>query len=190
MYSIMIRKNSLLCKLIRIKTSSKFLFDTFMAQFRPELETCPAYSLESFCCIPVSVMGLAKASQSPDNGQMTVFITGLPEKSVRTPQLRLMASAMMFPCNSSPQRSISVSSQMTCLLHLFCLMIRSARFARPIATKIIPAQKNKISASQINLFSMRWLLIDIHLMFSDTPCAVIKNVKTLKLLSLFFSISQ
>ena len=97
------------------------------------------------------------------------FITGLPEKSVRTPQLRLMASAMMFPCNSSPQRSISVSSQMTYLLHLFCLMIRSARFARPIATKIIPAQKNKISASQINLFSKRWLLIDIHLMFSDTP---------------------
>ena len=31
MYSMMIRKNSLLCKLIRIKTSSKFLFDTFMA---------------------------------------------------------------------------------------------------------------------------------------------------------------
>lgn len=36
MYSMMIRKNSLLCNLIRIKTSSKFFFDTFMAQFRPE----------------------------------------------------------------------------------------------------------------------------------------------------------
>lgn len=37
----MIRKNLLLCKLIRIKTSSKSLFDSYMRQFRPELETCP-----------------------------------------------------------------------------------------------------------------------------------------------------
>ena len=81
-------------------------------------------------------------------------------------------------CYDVPMQFISAKVD----IRLFCLMIRSARFARPIATKIIPAQKNKISASQINLFSMRWLLIDIHLMFSDTPCAVIKNVKTLKLL--------
>ena len=51
MYSIMIRKNSLLCKLIRIKTSSKFLFDTFMAQFRPELETCPICNSTGNCHI-------------------------------------------------------------------------------------------------------------------------------------------
>lgn len=38
---IMIRKNSLFCKLIRIKTSSKFIFDSYMAKFHPELETCP-----------------------------------------------------------------------------------------------------------------------------------------------------
>lgn len=37
----MIRKNSLFCKLIRIKFSSKVLFDSYMASFRPELETCP-----------------------------------------------------------------------------------------------------------------------------------------------------
>ena len=47
----MIRKNSLLCKLIRIKTSSKFLFDTFMAQFRPELETCPICNSTGNCHI-------------------------------------------------------------------------------------------------------------------------------------------
>lgn len=35
------KKNSLFCKLIRIKTSSKFIFDSYMAKFQPELETCP-----------------------------------------------------------------------------------------------------------------------------------------------------
>lgn len=47
----MIRKNSLLCKLIRIKTSSKFLFDTFMARLRPELETCPICNSTGNCHI-------------------------------------------------------------------------------------------------------------------------------------------
>ena len=37
----MIRENSLFCKLIRIKTSSKALFDSFMDGFRPELAACP-----------------------------------------------------------------------------------------------------------------------------------------------------
>lgn len=39
--TIMIRKNSLFCKLIRLKTSSKFIFDSYMAKFQSELETCP-----------------------------------------------------------------------------------------------------------------------------------------------------
>ena len=34
-YTVMIRKNLLLCKLIRIKTSSKFLFDSYMEHFQP-----------------------------------------------------------------------------------------------------------------------------------------------------------
>ncbi len=38
---LMIRKNSLFCKMIRIKTSTKFLFDSFMADFFPESEECP-----------------------------------------------------------------------------------------------------------------------------------------------------
>ena len=37
----MIRKNALFCKLIRIKKSSKALFDSYMDSFRPERETCP-----------------------------------------------------------------------------------------------------------------------------------------------------
>ena len=37
----MIRKNSLFCKLFRIKISSKSFFHRFMPLFRPELETCP-----------------------------------------------------------------------------------------------------------------------------------------------------
>ncbi|WP_416386820.1 DUF6431 domain-containing protein [Anaerostipes caccae] len=37
----MIRKNSLFCKLIRIKISSKSIFHSFMNQFIPQLETCP-----------------------------------------------------------------------------------------------------------------------------------------------------
>ena len=37
----MIRKNLLLCKIFRIKTSSKSLFDSYMAMFQPHIETCP-----------------------------------------------------------------------------------------------------------------------------------------------------
>ena len=47
----MIRKNLLLCKLIRIKTSSKSLFDSYMEQFQPELETCPVCGGTSNCRI-------------------------------------------------------------------------------------------------------------------------------------------
>ena len=41
LYTVMIRKNLLLCKIIRIKTSSKSLFDSYMERFQPERETCP-----------------------------------------------------------------------------------------------------------------------------------------------------
>ena len=37
----MIRKNSLFCKIIRTKASSKFLFDSFISDFSPESEECP-----------------------------------------------------------------------------------------------------------------------------------------------------
>lgn len=47
----MIRKNALFCKLIRIKSSSKALFEQFMAGFRPELETCPACGVSHKCSI-------------------------------------------------------------------------------------------------------------------------------------------
>ena len=47
----MIRKNSLICKLIRIKTSSKVLFDSYMDSFRPELETCPCCGAKGNCHI-------------------------------------------------------------------------------------------------------------------------------------------
>ena len=40
-YKLMIRKNSLFCKIIRIKTSSKSLFLDFMSSFHPETESCP-----------------------------------------------------------------------------------------------------------------------------------------------------
>ena len=45
----MIRKNSLFCKLIRIKSSSKLLFDSFMAGFLPEKETCPYCGASHSC---------------------------------------------------------------------------------------------------------------------------------------------
>lgn len=47
----MIRKNFLFCKLIRIKTSSKALFASFMAGFRPELQTCPCCGTRGSCRI-------------------------------------------------------------------------------------------------------------------------------------------
>ena len=47
----MIRKNLLLCKIIRIKTSSKSLFDSYMDQFRPERETCPVCGSTGNCHI-------------------------------------------------------------------------------------------------------------------------------------------
>ena len=47
----MIRKNSLLCKLNRIKTSSKSLFHTYMQHFQPHLETCPICGSTGNCHI-------------------------------------------------------------------------------------------------------------------------------------------
>ena len=47
----MIRENSLFCKMIRIKTSSKNLFDSFMDGFRPELQTCPCCGRKASCSI-------------------------------------------------------------------------------------------------------------------------------------------
>mgnify|MGYP003289877400 CR=1 FL=1 len=47
----MIRKNSLLCKLNRIKTSSRSLFDTYMQRFQPHLETCPICGSAGNCHI-------------------------------------------------------------------------------------------------------------------------------------------
>ena len=47
----MIRENSLFCKLIRIKSSSKALFGSFMAGFRPELQTCPCCGARGSCRI-------------------------------------------------------------------------------------------------------------------------------------------
>ena len=52
----MIRKNLLLCKIIRIKTlriktSSKSLFDSYMEQFQPQLETCPICGSTGNCHI-------------------------------------------------------------------------------------------------------------------------------------------
>lgn len=47
----MIRKNLLLCKIIRIKTSSKSLFDSYMANFQPCFETCPICGSTGNCHI-------------------------------------------------------------------------------------------------------------------------------------------
>ena len=47
----MIRKNALLCKLIRIKTSSKFIFDSYMNNYQPQLEICPICNSQGNCRI-------------------------------------------------------------------------------------------------------------------------------------------
>ena len=47
----MIRENALFCKLIRIKKSSKILFDSYMASFCPERETCPICGSSANCCV-------------------------------------------------------------------------------------------------------------------------------------------
>lgn len=47
----MIRENSLFGKLIRIKSSSKALFDSFMDGFCPELQTCPCCGAKGTCRI-------------------------------------------------------------------------------------------------------------------------------------------
>lgn len=51
MHLLCIRKNLLLCKIFRVKTSSKFLFDSYMAKFQPELETCPIWASTGNCHI-------------------------------------------------------------------------------------------------------------------------------------------
>ena len=45
----MIRKNALFCKLIRIKKSSKVLFESYMASFFPEREACPICGSSGNC---------------------------------------------------------------------------------------------------------------------------------------------
>src|SRR5699024_11381413 len=47
--TIMIRKNALFCKLIRIKKSSKVLFESYMASFFPEREACPICGSSGNC---------------------------------------------------------------------------------------------------------------------------------------------
>ena len=47
----MIRKNLLLCKIFRIKTSAKSLFDSYMAKFQPHFETCPICGSTGNCHI-------------------------------------------------------------------------------------------------------------------------------------------
>ena len=47
----MIRENPLFCKLIRIKSSSKALFGSFMAGFHSELQTCPCCGARGSCSI-------------------------------------------------------------------------------------------------------------------------------------------
>lgn len=51
MPTYMIRKNSLFCKLIHIKSSSGALFAAFMASFRPEQEVCPVCGSKGNCQI-------------------------------------------------------------------------------------------------------------------------------------------
>lgn len=48
-YTIMIRKNALFCKLIHIKKSSKLLFESYMDSFHPERETCPICGSSANC---------------------------------------------------------------------------------------------------------------------------------------------
>lgn len=45
----MIRKYSLFCKIIRIKTSSQSIFSSFMEQFKPHLEVCPFCKSKGNC---------------------------------------------------------------------------------------------------------------------------------------------
>jgi len=47
----MIRKNLLFCKLIRIKSSSKVLFDSYMGRFNPGREVCPVCGSGGNCHI-------------------------------------------------------------------------------------------------------------------------------------------
>ena len=47
----MIRKNALFCKIIRIKKSSKVLFDSYMDTFCPEKQTCPVCGSSFHCQI-------------------------------------------------------------------------------------------------------------------------------------------
>ena len=67
----MIRKNLLLCKIIRIKTSSKSLFDSYMELFQPELETCPVCGSTGNCHIHDyygrSIIDFRTGSKQKDN---------------------------------------------------------------------------------------------------------------------------
>ena len=81
---------------------------------------------------PWNVMKLPKSIPEnlfPVNGWMTVFITVLPAKSVRTPPLPLTASAMMSPCSSFLRKSMSAIFPMTWILPISSMRIQSSRSA-------------------------------------------------------------
>ena len=67
----MIRKNLLLCKIFRIKISSKSLFDSYMAKFQPRLETCPICGSTGNCHIHDyygrSIIGFRSGAQEKSN---------------------------------------------------------------------------------------------------------------------------
>ena len=104
----MIRKNLLLCKIFRVKTSSKFLFDSYMAKFQPRLETCPICGSTGNCHIHDyygrSIIDFRSGAQEKSNlcvlwvfcDSCTMHIPSFPMPSSLTP-----ATVCSLSCASS-----------------------------------------------------------------------------------------
>lgn len=106
----MIRKNSLLCKLNRIKTSSKSLFDTYMQHFQPHLETCPICGSTGNCHIHDyygrSIVDLRSGKKSKEELCISVYSV----KAADMPTLSSLISSSRIPVTACSLSSMSSAS--------------------------------------------------------------------------------
>ena len=106
----MIRKNLLFCKIIRIKTSSKSLFDSYMEHFKPERETCPICGSTGNCHI-----------HHYYGRSIIDFKAGRQEKSD-------LCVLRVFCDSCKHAHAISKTLYIVCLFYKFHLFFRKSRF--------------------------------------------------------------
>ena len=128
---VMIRKNLLFCKIIRIKTSSKSLFDSYMERFKPERETCPICSSTGNCHI-----------HHYYGRSIIDFKAGRQEKSD-------LCVLRVFCDSCRHAHDISKTLYIVCLFYKFHLFFRKSRFFSDILATLNCARQKAFCGAWI-----------------------------------------